>query len=421
MAIWMPILLTGGQPDEIWFNNGHGEFFNSGFSLNSDATFDLHLADIDNDNDLDVIEVDNSKIIIRENIVFNCNYLNETPPINEPLLFGENILLTNNKLEHTVTFSPEGTEIFFTREPTTYVTKYSNGIWSTPQESFFTGREAIISSDGSNLYFNDEDLWYIPWTVDDWGEAVKFSEPVSSSLKDYYMSSTRNGTIYFSRYTSNDGAIILKSEKKNGVYETIDTLPFPVNSGIDYHPFIAPDESYLLFNSNREGGYGAQELYISFKNDDGSWTNPQNLGANINTDLGEVCPTVTPDGKYMFFTRNNNGAGEKWTGDIYWVSTSFIDSLKQHAHNPTLIKCMQVNNQKKIEVFPNPAQHIIKIKINDFGSEIPNYQIINLNGKIIKQGKLDFETINISGLKNGIYLLRIKTSEEFISKKIVIY
>lgn len=66
-------------------------------------------------------------------------------------------------------------------------------------------------------------------------------------------------------------------------------------------------------------------------------------------------------------------------------------------------------------------QHIIKIKINDFGSEIPNYQIINLNGKIIKQGKLDFETINISGLNNGIYLLRIKTSEEFISKKIVIY
>ncbi|HSG27216.1 MAG TPA: hypothetical protein VLA34_01960, partial [Candidatus Krumholzibacterium sp.] len=88
------------------------------------------------------------------------------------------------------------------------------------------------------------------------------------------------------------------------------------------HPFIAPDESYLIFNSRRPGGAGEGDLYVSYRLDDGSWTEAVNLEA-LNTPYGDWGATVSPDGKYLFFTRNMTG-----NGDIYWVSTDIIEELR---------------------------------------------------------------------------------------------
>lgn len=118
----------------------------------------------------------------------------------------------------------------------------------------------------------------------------------------------------------------------------------------DYHevdPFIAPDESYLIFTSNRPGGFGDADLYICYRKPDGAWTKAINMGPSINTEAVEFCPSVTPDGKYLFFSSNrllfqrysnhpisydekikildSPGNGR---GDIYWVSAKIIESLK---------------------------------------------------------------------------------------------
>ena len=60
-------------------------------------------------------------------------------------------------------------------------------------------------------------------------------------------------------------------------------------------PFIAPDESYLIFTSDRKGNFGGGDLYISFHNiDTDTWTEPINMGAPINTDKGgAVTWTIT--------------------------------------------------------------------------------------------------------------------------------
>jgi hypothetical protein len=80
-------------------------------------------------------------------------------------------------------------------------------------------------------------------------------------------------------------------------------------------PFIAPDESYLIFIRydmpvSIDGGRG---LYISFKRGDGSWTPAKN------TDLNGSLPKITPDGKYFFFSRG---------GDIYWMDAEIIENFK---------------------------------------------------------------------------------------------
>jgi Tol biopolymer transport system component len=85
---------------------------------------------------------------------------------------------------------------------------------------------------------------------------------------------------------------------------------------LEHDPFIAPDESYLLFTSvDRPGGFGTGDLYISSRMKDGTWTEAKNLGKVFNTNGYDFCPIVSPDGKYFFFSSK---------GDIYWVRVEAI-------------------------------------------------------------------------------------------------
>jgi len=78
----------------------------------------------------------------------------------------------------------------------------------------------------------------------------------------------------------------------NGKYEEPKLLPKKINSGKSFHPFIAPDESYLLFDGEREDGYGDSDIYISFRQQNGTWGNPINLGDKINTKAWEASAEI---------------------------------------------------------------------------------------------------------------------------------
>jgi len=87
--------------------------------------------------------------------------------------------------------------------------------------------------------------------------------------------------------------------------------------------FIAPDESYILFDSTRPGGQGGEgDLYVCFRKPDGSWSEAMNLGDAVNTNGITFCPSVSPDGHYVFYTANL---------DIYWVSARILEPLRTKA------------------------------------------------------------------------------------------
>jgi hypothetical protein len=83
--------------------------------------------------------------------------------------------------------------------------------------------------------------------------------------------------------------------------------------------FVAADESYIVFAANRPGGLGSGDLYVSFRQQDGTWTPSKSLGDKINTDTDDFCPYVSPDGKYLFYASR---------GDVYWVSAEVILRLR---------------------------------------------------------------------------------------------
>jgi Tol biopolymer transport system component len=120
---------------------------------------------------------------------------------------------------------------------------------------------------------------------------------------------------------------IYRAEFINGEYAKPEPLPRSINKEdfLNWTPFIAPDESYLLFSSNRHNPEkDAGDLYISYRSSDGSWSEPLNIGAPVNTIDQERFPMLSPDGKYLFFTRPT----AEYHQDVFWVSAKTIKHLK---------------------------------------------------------------------------------------------
>jgi len=83
------------------------------------------------------------------------------------------------------------------------------------------------------------------------------------------------------------------------------------------NPAISPDEDFLVFSARRSEGYGGDDLYVVFRQPDGTWGDPRNLGPAVNTEHVEGSPTLSSDGRVLFFSR---------LADIWWVDAAVIDA-----------------------------------------------------------------------------------------------
>ena len=139
------------------------------------------------------------------------------------------------------------------------------------------------------------------------------------------LTASAKGTYVFDDFRSKD--VIRMSVLKDGKRQAPVKMDSVINSGTyTAHPFIAPDESYLIFDSRREDSYGSSDLYISFRQKDGSWGTAINMGAKVNSDKWDAYASVTPDGKYILF---NRGIDDKnHNVDIYWVDAKIIEELR---------------------------------------------------------------------------------------------
>jgi hypothetical protein len=288
-------------------------------------------------------------------------YFGQKPPGATPEVFARGIVSTEYQDHGPPTFSPDGNEVYWREarrpgpdskewEGFNMTMRRKNGRWSAPfVDTRFDGRFflPIFSADGRKAYFSaarpgsnaaqasptDFDIWFVEKRGDDWGE------PECLNLVARYpnlrwagfpsmISIARNGTLYFMGYTPgplNDYGIF-RSELVNGEYARPELLPRSINLPpfLNWEMFIAPDESYLLFCSNRrDPEHDAGDLYISRRQPDGGWTDPASLGAPVNSPSQDRLPGISRDGKYLFFTR--------WTPDhdedVFWVDAASIPAL----------------------------------------------------------------------------------------------
>jgi len=248
-------------------------------------------------------------------------YVGQKPPGATPKPFSPSGHSSKHR-DHSGFFSPNMKEFYFTRR------NHNDGKWSLIlfkregnqwHESIVGPRvgRPILTPDGKAMHLGK---YYKTRTEAGWSEMEEFG----GFFKDFRimrLMSSANGTYYFDEAT--ESGPIRYSRLIDGKHEK----PKAVN--IDFgdwnaHPFIAPDESYLIWDDQGEKGYGKADLYISYRQKDGTWGTAINFGDAINTSASEAGATVTPDGKYLFFNRfiSNENAG------MYWVDAKIIETLR---------------------------------------------------------------------------------------------
>ena len=268
-----------------------------------------------------------------ENRVLKGPYLGETPPGMTPKVFGPGFISTKDISEFSCTFSSDGNEFYFARQIkpqkySIYWTRKLKGIWTTPQlapvsEDYFN-HEPYITHDNQTLYWGTKrplpngKKTYSIWTArrqsGGWGNF----KPLGFNAM--YITTTKKGVIY---YTSRGrgGVCIARAELKGNKYD-LQILPEPVLSNYwDGHPCIAPDESFLIFDSENRPGQEFCGLFIAFKKRDGSWTQPQNMKSV--TPKGRYA-MFSPDYKYLFYAAPGEGKGK----DLYWIDIRVIEKFR---------------------------------------------------------------------------------------------
>ncbi|MEP3371702.1 MAG: hypothetical protein ABJL43_12255 [Maribacter dokdonensis] len=284
---------------------------------------------------LSACKTENSNVKENDSLTIENPYLGQKPPGLTPIPFAPGLVSTEI-YEYDGAFTPDMKAFYFIRrgeenkKSAFYEYKYNeiNGEWKKSEiASPWIGRP-VIAPDGQTMHLGDK---YLKRTESGWSELQNLEPPTVSNDSMYIMrlSSSLNGTYYFDTYKENDPAFPIRySRLVNGKHEAPIALPKAINTGTFLsHPFIAPDESYLLFDAKREEGFGDSDIYISFKQKDGTWGNAINLGDKINTNAWEASASITPDGKYLFFSRNV-GSENYENVDIFWVDAKVIFDLK---------------------------------------------------------------------------------------------
>jgi len=271
-------------------------------------------------------------------------YFGQKPPGNLPELFAPEIFDAEHGYHTTVIFSPDLTEAIWspmTREGMLMYTKMTNGIWAPPQKAIFgpisNADGGMFSPNANRLYFTSfynpsnseleaEHIWFVNRIREGWSKPELIDEVIRAHPTHWTFSFAKNGNLYF---TSEKKGVrgeqdIYISRYDGYKYLEPEDLGESINSyGMDNAPFISPDESYLIFT--RSGNDTQKtDLYISYKDVNGEWSEAIDMGTTINTEHNELCASVSPDGKYLFFLSLREG---KWN-KIYWIDAKIIEKLR---------------------------------------------------------------------------------------------
>jgi hypothetical protein len=269
-------------------------------------------------------------------------YFGQPAPAMKAEVFAPNILSTK-EFEHGVpVFAADGREFYLTRvvgPPWRFENlrfrMATEGSWSREVVSFdHQERHAEFqpSRDGKRLYCCSlrplpgrpadpaKPIWNL-WVRDLEGKEPSrpLPPPVNSESHDCQIFEAADGSFYFTSWRSGQPDLFRVTER-DGQW-TLDPAFGPgINSGAeDKAAYVSDDGRLLLFQSNRPGGQGKEDVYLCRREADGRWSAPVNAGPLVNSEGREWYPRLSPDGRYLFFISDRTG-----DFDIYWIDAAVL-------------------------------------------------------------------------------------------------
>lgn len=194
------------------------------------------------------------------------------------------------------------------------------------QETFYFTRMLDQNPQAKNSMFRfNEDIYVSKNKNNEWSQAIHLPGNINTSnMNEGAIAISPDGRYLLYTICSEDENVvygacdIFLSVYKNGSWQKGTNLGPPINTiHKETQPSISFDGKTLYFSSTRPGGYGGLDIWKSVKKSDGSWGIPVNLGAHVNSKLNEEAPFIHPDDKTLYFsTKGGIGMGQ---GDIFMV------------------------------------------------------------------------------------------------------
>lgn len=281
------------------------------------------------------------KSSVSENLI----YIDENKPGDKPTIFSKGFISKQDRAEFGSVFNRRGDEFFYADDTNgkakIMTSKIINNFWTEPraiiQDGKFSFNDPFLSTDEKKLFYisdkprnekdtiKDYDIWYSNRIGTNWSEPINAGSNINSDSNEYYISFTNEGTMYFASNKNKGNRKhdfdIYKSQIFENEFGKAKKLNDSINSKrYEAEGFISPDESLIIFSSARKDGFGSGDLYFSVKNKDDEWTKAKNMGPIINSEHNEICPFITYDKRFLFFSRNQ---------DIYWMNIEFLTPLKE--------------------------------------------------------------------------------------------
>jgi len=182
----------------------------------------------------------------------------------------------------------------------------------------FAQSHPVLTADGKTLYYttlggpsrqDDENIVYSTFKNGIWSAPEAISDKINTKDNEGTCSISMDGnSLVFVGCGRVDGlgsCDLYMSTRVNGIWSTPKNLGPSINSSTwDSHPSLSADGRTLYFVSARKGGYGNEDIYVSHLDDNGVWMNAVNVGSTINTPGTEFSPFIHADGTTLYFSSN---------------------------------------------------------------------------------------------------------------------
>ena len=258
----------------------------------------------------------------------------------EPDNLGAGVNSNNDEYVNMLSF--DGSQLLFTRKmpmgngyqkECLFTSQWDGKQWSEPQQLAFADfpedvdpGAAFISADGKKLYLTgcgwrrdtSCDIYVSEWIDGIWTmpQSLKGLINTNSWESQPCVSSDGKELYFVSRRSGNNADIFCAKRNADGTWAEPQNVGAPINTkGTEMAPFLHPDGRTLYFSSDTHIGMGGFDLFMSRRGEDGKWQEPVNLGFPNNTNGDEINFFVAADGKTAFISSQREGGNGGY--DIY--------------------------------------------------------------------------------------------------------
>jgi hypothetical protein len=339
-------------------------------------------------------------------------YLGEKTPDSIPLIFGKGIVSVSGRFDMGFSISPNGKSMAFgvahETEPEKtciYLLKYLNEQWTEPSNSFLADNMntffPMFAPSGKEIYFaksidnSETDLWVATLTNEGAIAPRPLDTIINSKSREAGHGVSRNGTFYFTSNRNDQNQCcgdIYFTRFDSGVYNKVKKSEV-LSSGADEESlFLSPNEDYIILQAWKNEFESKHDLFISYLTKKGAWTSPKRLNSNINGKEIEQRPFVSPDNKFLFFSRmsiTRENDQDVYESDIYWVSTKSVFS--PYVYNTEFEYTVKYNEDFELklpsDIFKDIDDKYLTINLSlEDGSAIPDWlnynpEDLSLKGK----------------------------------------